>query len=83
MHALEQRIRRRMTTASAQQLQAQGRTAEATSLLEASLARGEGSTDDLMLLADWAAANGEPGKARGYYQRVLAAQPGNRKRALA
>ncbi|UMY63645.1 cellulose synthase complex outer membrane protein BcsC [Pseudomonas sp. LS.1a] len=76
MHALEQRIRRRMTLASAQQLQAQGRTAEATSLLEASLARGEGSTDDLMLLADWAAANGEPGKARGYYQRVLAAQPG-------
>ncbi|MFI7839429.1 cellulose synthase complex outer membrane protein BcsC [Pseudomonas asiatica] len=76
MHALEQRIRRRMTLASAQQLQAQGRTAEATRLLEASLARGEGSTDDLMLLADWAAANGEPGKARGYYQRVLAVQPG-------
>lgn len=76
MHALEQRIRRRMTLASAQQLQAQGRTAEATRLLEAGLARGEGSTDDLMLLADWAAANGEPGKARGYYQRVLAVQPG-------
>jgi Tfp pilus assembly protein PilF len=45
-------------------------------LLEASLARGEASPDDLMLLADWAAALGEPGKARGYYQRVLAVQPG-------
>ncbi|MFJ4453936.1 cellulose synthase complex outer membrane protein BcsC [Pseudomonas sp. NPDC089392] len=76
MHALEQRIRRRMTLASAQQLQAQGRSAEATALLEASLARGEGSPDDLMLLAEWAAARGEPGKARGYYQRVLAVQPG-------
>lgn len=76
MHALEQRIRRRMTLASAQQLQAQGRSAEATALLEAGLARGEGSPDDLMLLAEWAAARGEPGKARGYYQRVLAVQPG-------
>ncbi|WP_060514398.1 cellulose synthase complex outer membrane protein BcsC [Pseudomonas sp. NBRC 111132] len=76
MHALEQRIQRRMTLASAQQLQAQGRNADATALLEASLARGEASPDDLMLLADWAAALGEPGKARGYYQRVLAVQPG-------
>ncbi|MEN5035400.1 cellulose synthase complex outer membrane protein BcsC [Pseudomonas sp. TWI929] len=76
MHALEQRIRRRMTLASAQQLQAQGRSAEATALLEAGLARGEGSPDDLMLLAEWAAARGEPGKARSYYQRVLAVQPG-------
>ncbi|MFP3373712.1 hypothetical protein, partial [Pseudomonas sp. SIMBA_068] len=67
MHALQQRIQRRMTLASAQQLQAQGRGAEATALLEASLARGEGSPDDVMLLGDWAAARGEPGKARGYY----------------
>lgn len=76
MHALEQRVQRRMTLASAQQLQAQGRGAEATALLEAGLARGEGSSDDLMLLADWAAARGEHGKARSYYQRVLVAQPG-------
>jgi Flp pilus assembly protein TadD len=76
MHALEQRVQRRMTLASAQQLQAQGRSAEATALLEAGLARGEGSPDDLMLLADWAAARGEHGKARRYYQRVLVAQPG-------
>lgn len=76
MHALEQRVQRRMTLASAQQLQAQGRSAEATALLEAGLARGEGSPDDLMLLADWAAARGEHGKARSYYQRVLVAQPG-------
>lgn len=76
MHALQQRIQRRLTLASAQQLQAQGRGAEATALLEASLARGEGSPDDLMLLADWAAQRGEPAKARGYYQRVLAVQPG-------
>lgn len=76
MQALQQRIQRRMTLASAQQLQAQGRSTEATALLEASLARGEGGPDDLMLLADWAAARGEPGKALGYYQRVLAVQPG-------
>lgn len=76
MQALQQRIQRRMTLASAQQLQAQGRGAEATALLEASLARGEGGPDDLMLLADWAAARGEPDKAGGYYQRVLAVQPG-------
>ncbi|WHH49867.1 cellulose synthase complex outer membrane protein BcsC [Pseudomonas sp. Ap32] len=76
MHALEQRVQRRMTLASAQQLQAQGRSAEATALLEAGLARGEGSPDDLMLLADWAAARGEHGKARSYYQRVLVVQPG-------
>lgn len=76
MHALEQRVQRRMTLASAQQLQAQGRSVEATALLEAGLARGEGSPDDLMLLADWAAARGEHGKARSYYQRVLVAQPG-------
>ncbi|KIY40550.1 cellulose synthase [Pseudomonas sp. 10-1B] len=76
MHALQQRIRRRMTLASAQQLQAQGRSAEATALLEASLARGDGGPDDLMLLADWAAARDEHDKARGYYQRVLAVQPG-------
>ncbi|MEH6417885.1 cellulose synthase complex outer membrane protein BcsC [Pseudomonas sp. CGJS7] len=75
MHALEQRVQRRMTLASAQQLQAQGRSAEATALLEAGLARGEGSPDDLMLLADWAAARGEHGKARSYYQRVLVVQP--------
>ncbi|WP_426807698.1 cellulose synthase complex outer membrane protein BcsC [Pseudomonas sp. WOUb67] len=76
MQALQRRIQRRMTLASAQQLQAQGRGTEATALLEASLARGEGGPDDLMLLADWAAARGEPGKALGYYQRVLAIQPG-------
>jgi len=76
MQGLEQRIRRRMTLASAQQLQAQGHSTQASALLEANLARGEGGADDLMLLADWAAARGEPGKARGYYQRVLALQPG-------
>ncbi|MEX5503368.1 cellulose synthase complex outer membrane protein BcsC [Pseudomonas putida] len=76
MRALQQRIQRRVTLASAQQLQAQGRFTEATALLEAGLARGEGGPDDLMLLADWAAARGEPDKARGYYQRVLAVQPG-------
>ena len=76
MHALQQRIQRRVTLASAQQLQAQGRVTEATAMLEASLARGEGGPDDLILLADWAAARGEPDKARGYYQRVLAIQPG-------
>jgi len=76
MHALQQRIQRRVTLASAQQLQAQGRVTEATAMLEASLARGEGGPDDLILLADWAAARGEPEKARGYYQRVLAVQPG-------
>lgn len=76
MQALQHRIQRRMTLASAQQLQAQGRGVEATAMLEASLARGEGSPDDWMLLAEWAAARGEPGKARGYYQRVLAVQPG-------
>ena len=76
MRALQQRIQRRVTLASAQQLQARGRVTEATALLEASLARGEGGPDDLMLLADWAAARGEPDKARGYYQRVLAVQPG-------
>ncbi|HDS1819850.1 TPA: cellulose biosynthesis protein BcsC [Pseudomonas putida] len=75
MHGLQQRIRRRMTLASAQQLQAQGHSAQASALLEASLARGEGGPDDLLLLADWAAARGEPGKARGYYQRVLTVQP--------
>ncbi|MFP3446483.1 cellulose synthase complex outer membrane protein BcsC [Pseudomonas sp. SIMBA_067] len=76
MHALQQRIQRRVTLASAQQLQVQGRVTEATAMLEASLARGEGGPDDLILLADWAAARGEPDKARGYYQRVLAIQPG-------
>ncbi|MFV3288714.1 cellulose synthase complex outer membrane protein BcsC [Pseudomonas sp. NY11955] len=76
MRALHQRIQRRLTLASAQQLQAQGHSAEATALLEAALARGEGSPDDWMLLADWAAARGEPGQARGYYQRVLTVQPG-------
>jgi len=76
MQALQQRIQRRLTLASAQQLQAQGRVTEATAMLEASLARGEGGPDDLILLADWAAARGEPDKARGYYQRVLAIQPG-------
>ncbi|WEK28051.1 MAG: cellulose synthase complex outer membrane protein BcsC [Candidatus Pseudomonas phytovorans] len=76
MRALQQRIQRRMTLASAQQLQAQGRSAEATAVLEASLARGKGEPDDLMLLAQWAAARGEPDKARGYYERVLAIQPG-------
>ncbi|WP_338747008.1 cellulose synthase complex outer membrane protein BcsC [Pseudomonas putida] len=76
MQALQQRIQRRLTLASAKQLQAQGRVTEATAMLEASLARGEGGPDDLILLADWAAARGEPDKARGYYQRVLAIQPG-------
>jgi Flp pilus assembly protein TadD len=76
MQALQQRIQRRLTLASAQQLQAQGRVTEATAMFEASLARGEGGPDDLILLADWAAARGEPDKARGYYQRVLAIQPG-------
>ncbi|MGE8060454.1 cellulose synthase subunit BcsC-related outer membrane protein [Pseudomonas sp. NPDC089547] len=75
MQALAQRIQRRLALASAQQLQAQGRSAEATAMLEASLARGEASPDELRLLAEWAAARGETDKAQDYYQRVLAMQP--------
>ncbi|WEZ88836.1 cellulose synthase complex outer membrane protein BcsC [Pseudomonas sp. NyZ480] len=75
MHALDKRMRRRMTLAQAQRLQEQGRTDEATAVLEAGLAHGEGDPDDLLLMADWAAERGEHGKARGYYQRVLDVQP--------
>ncbi|WP_449430342.1 cellulose synthase complex outer membrane protein BcsC [Pseudomonas putida] len=75
MHGLEKRVRRRVTLAQAQQLHEQGRTAEATTLLEAGLAKGEGDPDDLLLLADWASARGDQAAARGYYQRVLQAQP--------
>jgi Tfp pilus assembly protein PilF len=64
-----------MTLAHAQRLQEQGRTDEATSVLEAGLAQGEGDPDDLLLMADWAAEQGNHTKARGYYQRVLQVQP--------
>lgn len=75
MRTLDKRVRRRMTLAHAQRLQEQGRTDEATSVLEAGLAQGEGDPDDLLLMADWAAEQGNHTKARGYYQRVLQVQP--------
>jgi Flp pilus assembly protein TadD len=75
MRTLDKRVRRRMTLAQAQRLQEQGRTAEATAVLEAGLAHGEGDPDDLLLMADWAAERGDSSKARGYYQRVLEVQP--------
>ncbi|WP_282361555.1 cellulose synthase complex outer membrane protein BcsC [Pseudomonas sp. PS01300] len=75
MRNLDQRVRRRTTLAEAQRLQDQGRTAEATALLEAGLAKGTGDPDDLLLMADWAAKQGDLTKALGYYQRVLKAQP--------
>ncbi|WP_445673556.1 cellulose synthase complex outer membrane protein BcsC [Pseudomonas ceruminis] len=75
MRSLDKRLRRRMTLAQAQRLQDQGRTDEATAVLEAVQAQGEGDPDDLLLMADWAAERGDHSKARGYYQRVLQAQP--------
>ena len=75
MHTLDKRVRRRMTLAQAQRLQNQGRTDEASAVLEAGLAHGEGDPDDLLLMADWAAERGDHRKALGYYQRVLQVQP--------
>ncbi|MFJ4353737.1 cellulose synthase complex outer membrane protein BcsC [Pseudomonas sp. NPDC089428] len=75
MHTLDKRVRRRMTLAQAQRLQDQGRTDEASAVLEAGLAHGEGDPDDLLLMADWAAERGDQRKARGYYERVLQVQP--------
>lgn len=75
MHALEKRARRRVTLAQARQLRDQGREAEASALLEAGIARGEGDTDDLLMLADWAATRGDHSTARTYFERVLERQP--------
>ncbi|TYO75356.1 cellulose biosynthesis protein BcsC [Pseudomonas sp. CK-NBRI-02] len=76
MRALDKRVRRRVTLAQAQQLRDQGREAEATALLEAGLTGGDNDPDDLLTLADWAAARGDQKAAQGYYERVLARQPG-------
>lgn len=75
MRRLDQRVRRRMTLAQAQRLQEQGHTEQATAVLESALAQGDGSPDDLLLMAEWAAERGDHAKARDYYQRVLKAQP--------
>ncbi|CAM3391304.1 cellulose synthase complex outer membrane protein BcsC [Pseudomonas plecoglossicida] len=75
MRTLDKRVRWRMTLAQAQRLQDQGRTEEATAVLEAGLAHGDGDPDDLLLMADWAAERGDQRKALGYYQRVLQVQP--------
>ncbi|MFJ4441198.1 cellulose synthase complex outer membrane protein BcsC [Pseudomonas sp. NPDC089422] len=75
MRTLDKRVRRRMTLAQAQRLQDQGRTDEASAVLEAGLAHGEGDPDDLLLMADWEAQRGDHRKALGYYQRVLQVQP--------
>jgi len=76
MRALDKRVRRRVTLAHAQQLRDQGREAEATALLEAGLSGDDNDPDDLLTLADWAAARGDQKAAQGYYERVLARQPG-------
>ncbi|MCO7516768.1 cellulose synthase complex outer membrane protein BcsC [Pseudomonas guariconensis] len=75
MRTLDQRVRRRVTLAKARQLRDQGREAEATALLEASLAGGEGDPDDLLTLADWAMTRGDHKATQAYYARVLARQP--------
>lgn len=55
------------------ELRAQGREAEAIALLQ----QQPPSTDNDLLMAEWARLRGDHAQALHYYQRVLAAQPDN------
>lgn len=73
IRALSARLHRQQLTDHLWELRAQGREAEAIALL----LQQPASTDNDMLLAEWARLRGDHAQALHYYQRVLAAQPDN------
>ncbi|WP_383697157.1 cellulose synthase subunit BcsC-related outer membrane protein, partial [Streptomyces sp. NPDC056465] len=73
IRALSARLHRQQLTDHLWELRAQGREAEAIALL----LQQPPSTDNDMLLAEWARLRGDHAQALHYYQRVLAAQPDN------
>ncbi|HFF2828891.1 TPA: cellulose synthase complex outer membrane protein BcsC [Stenotrophomonas maltophilia] len=73
IRALSARLQRQQLVDHLWDLRAQGREAEAIALLQ----QQPPSTDNDLLMAEWARLRGDHAQALHYYQRVLAAQPGN------
>lgn len=73
IRALSARLQRQQLIDHLWELRAQGRETEALALLQ----QQPPSTENDLLMAEWARLRGDSAQALHYYQRVLAAQPGN------
>ena len=73
IRALSARLQRQQLIDHLWELRAQGRETEALALLQ----QQPPSTENDLLMAEWARLRGDSVQALHYYQRVLAAQPGN------
>ncbi len=75
MRALATRVERRELMSRIDKLRATGREAAAVELMQERLRRHGDSVDDLLVLADWAVARGEPAAASPYVERALRIDP--------
>ena len=75
MRALATRLERRELMSRIDKLRTSGREAAAVELMEKRLRTHGDSVDDLLALADWAAARGEPAVAAPYVERALRIDP--------
>ena len=75
MRALAARLERRELMSRIDKLRTSGREAAAVELMEKRLRTHGDSVDDLLVLADWAAASGEPEVAAPYVERALRIDP--------
>jgi len=75
MHSLATRLERRELMTRIDKLRASGREAAAVELMQERLRKHGDSVDDLLALADWAAARGEPAVAAPYVERALRIDP--------
>lgn len=72
MQALATRVQRRQLLVRADKLRGSGREPAAIELVEQAVRANDGPPEDLVMLADWADARGETGKALDYLQQALA-----------
>ncbi|EQM81420.1 cellulose synthase [Stutzerimonas stutzeri MF28] len=75
MRALAARLERRELMSRIDKLRTSGRETAAIELMEKRLRKHGDSVDDLLVLADWAAASGEPEVAAPYVERALRIDP--------
>ncbi len=75
MHSLATRLERRELMTRIDKLRASGREAAAVELMQERLRKHGDSVDDLLALAEWAAARGEPAVAAPYVERALRIDP--------
>lgn len=72
MHALATRVQRRQLLTRAEKLRETGREHAAIEIVETAVRDNGGPPADLVMLANWAEARGDTGKALDYLQQALA-----------